>query len=118
VGASEKNGVGEIDGDSGRRVVGDDHVAAEKRTSGLSSGKPAGRVEEAGAARASETKNARDDIARPSRNIDDDGALAAARSPLRGGTRRSEIALAGLEDHADLMHAGRNTARCSGCTAA
>src|SRR5690349_4644361 len=55
VGASEKNGVGEIHNERSGGVVGNDHVAAEKRGT-------AGGVEKTRAARAGEAENSADDV--------------------------------------------------------
>src|SRR5207253_2302854 len=69
VGAAEKNGVGEIHDERTRRVVGDDHVAAEERRATRG-------VEEAGSARTGEAEDSGDNVRWSGGNVSDDGALA------------------------------------------
>ncbi len=80
------------------------------------------------AARAGEAENPANDIGRAGGNVGDHGALAAAGGPARCRAGPGEIALAGLKNDTDLMHARRNAsgrrgraparsgeaARCSG----
>ncbi len=104
VGSGEKNRIGEIYHQRSGGVVADEHVAAEERAASAG-------VEKARAAGSGETKNAADDIAGAGGNVGDHRALAAAGGPTGGGTGLGEIALAGVKNYADLMHARANAAR-------
>src|SRR5689334_2425266 len=109
VGAREENGVGEVHSQRCRRIVGDDHIAAKKSSA-------AAGIEKAGAARASETENAADDVGRTRGNISDHGALAAAGGPVCSRAWFGEIALARLKNDADLVHSCGDAA-CGRCGA-
>src|SRR5260370_13671485 len=111
VGAGEKNGVGEIHDDGRGRVVADDHVSAEQR-------RAAAGVEKTRAASAGEAQNSANDVRWPRRNAGDYGSFATRGAPPGYRTGFREVALPRLENHAELMHAGRNASRRGGRAAA
>src|SRR5260221_4488733 len=85
--AREQNRVREIHGERSRGVVAQNHVAAEER-------RAAANVEKAGATRAGQTQDARNDVRRTDGNIREDNAFVAACSPGSRGTGLSQITLA------------------------